>query len=202
MWNLFSFLKKKRTEREKAAAGLLYDANHDSDLLDERLACQEMCYEYNRLSPVQEEERCALLKKILGKTGEKLVILQPFYCDYGMNIEIGENFYANYHCTMLDAAKIIFGENVFIGPNCSFYTAGHPLDAEQRRHGLEYAKSIEVGNNVWIGGNVVVLPGVHIGNNSVIGAGSIVSKDIPANVVAAGNPCLVLRSISKLDTMK
>ena len=115
-------------------------------------------------------------------------------CDYGYNIEIGENFYANHNLIILDGNKVEFGDNVFIAPNCSFYTAGHPLNAERRNKGLEYAKPIKVGNNVWIGGNVVVLPGVTIGDNVVIGAGSIVNKDIPSNTVAVGNPCKVIKN--------
>ncbi len=116
-------------------------------------------------------------------------------CDYGYNIEIGENFYANHNLIILDGSKVQFGDNVFIAPNCSFYTAGHPLDAERRNKGLEYAKPIKVGNNVWIGGNVIVLPGVTIGDNTVIGAGSVVNKDIPSNVVAVGNPCKVIKQL-------
>lgn len=135
------------------------------------------------------------MKKILGKTKEKFFIEQPFVCDYGYNIEIGENFYSNHNLTILDGAKVQFGDNVFVAPNCGFYTAGHPLDYETRNKGLEYAKPIKVGNNVWIGGNVVVLPGVTIGNNVVIGAGSVVNKDIPSNSVAVGNPCKVIKKI-------
>lgn len=123
--------------------------------------------------------------------------MQPFHCDYGYNIEIGENFFANYNCVILDGAKVTFGDNVFIAPNCSFYTAGHPIDVLQRNQGLEYALPIKIGNNVWIGGNVTVLPGVTIGDNTVIGAGSLVNKDIPSNVVAAGNPCRVIREITE-----
>ena len=185
------------TEKEKMLAGEIYDANYDKELIDERQKTKELCYDYNNIRPSQIKERKELLKKILGKTKENFLIEQPFICDYGYNIEIGENFYANHNLTILDANKVKFGDNVFIAPNCGFYTAGHPLDAETRNKGLEYAKPIEVGNNVWIGGNVVVLPGVKIGDNAVIGAGSVVTKDIPANVVAVGNPCKVIRKIFK-----
>ena len=132
---------------------------------------------------------------MLGNTKQDFLIEQPFMCDYGYNIEIGENFYANHNLIILDGNKVTFGDNVFIAPNCAFYTAGHPLDPEQRNKGLEYAKPIEIGDNVWIGGNVVVLPGVKIGDNCVIGAGSVVTKDVPENSVAVGNPCKVIRKL-------
>ncbi len=175
--------------------GELYDANYNPELIAERQRCKEQCWQYNRLSPLQTEKREALLRQLLGKTHKTFLIEQPFYCDYGYNISIGENFYSNVNCVMLDGAPITFGDNVFIAPNCGFYTAGHPLDAERRNQGLEYAKPITVGNNVWIGGGVTVLPGVEIGDNCVIGAGSVVNKSIPANSLAAGNPCRVIRSI-------
>ncbi len=183
------------TEKEKARSGRLYDANYDPELIAERQACKEMYYELNHLRPSQMAEREAIIRKLFGKTAKQFLIEQPFYCDYGYNIEIGENFYANMNCVILDGAKVRFGDNVFIAPNCGFYTAGHPLDVEQRNQGLEYARPITVGNNVWIGAQVCVLPGVTIGDNSVIGAGSVVNKDIPANSLAAGNPCRVIREI-------
>lgn len=184
------------SEKQKAAAGQLYDANYDQELIDERIVCKDLCFDYNSLRPSDMEARNSLLKKLLGKTGKSFFIEQPFYCDYGYNIEIGENFYANVNCTILDGAKVRFGDNVFIAPGCGFYTAGHPLDAEQRNKGLEYAYPITIGNNVWIGAQCSILPGVTIGDNTVIGAGSVVTKDIPANVVAVGNPCRVIKQIS------
>ena len=122
-----------------------------------------------------------------------------FWCDYGYNITFGENFFANHNLVILDCAKVTFGNNVFIGPNCGFYTAGHPIDFEQRNRGLEYAYPIKVGSNVWFGGGVQVMPGVSIGSNVVIGGGSIVTKDIPSNVIAVGNPCKVIREITEKD---
>lgn len=184
------------TEKEKMLLGEIYNANYDKKLIEERMQAQDLCYEYNNLKPSKINERKNLLKKILGKTKENFLIEQPFICDYGYNIEIGENFYSNHNLIILDGNKVKFGDNVFIAPNCSFYTAGHPLDVEARNQGLEYAKPIEIGNNVWIGGNVVVLPGIKIGNNSVIGAGSVVTKDIPSNVVAVGNPCKIIKEIN------
>ena len=183
------------SEKEKMLLGEIYDANYDEELMNERIKAKDLCYEYNHLKPSQINERTEIMKKLLGKTKDNFLIEQLFECDYGYNIEIGENFYSNHNLVILDANKVVFGDNVFIGPNCGFYTAGHPLDAETRNKGLEYAKPIRVGNDVWFGGNVVVLPGVKIGNNVVIGAGSVVAKDIPENSVAVGNPCKVIKNI-------
>lgn len=183
------------SEKEKMLAGELYDANYNKNLENEREKAKDLCYEFNNLKPSNREKQKKILKELLGKTKENFRIEQPFMCDYGYNIEIGENFYSNHNLIILDANKVIFGDNVFIAPNCGFYTAGHPLDFETRNKGLEYAKPIRVGNNVWIGGNVIVLPGVTIGSNTVIGAGSIVTKDIPSNVVAVGNPCKVIKKL-------
>ncbi|RXK83157.1 sugar O-acetyltransferase [Filimonas effusa] len=183
------------SEKEKAQRGELYDANYDAELIQEREVAKTLCYTYNQLPPASKQEREKLLRQLLGVTGQSFLVEQPFYCDYGYNIEIGENFYSNVNCVILDCAKVSFGDNVFIAPNCGFYTAGHPLDVERRNKGLEYAYPIRVGNNVWIGANTVVLPGVTIGDNTVIGAGSVVTKDIPANVVAVGNPCRVVKEL-------
>ncbi|WP_312392517.1 sugar O-acetyltransferase [Chryseobacterium sp.] len=182
------------TEKEKCKQELLYNAN-DHELTNERIAIKDLCWEYNQLKNSDAENRTQLIKKILGKTKKNICIEPNFWCDYGYNIEVGENFYANHNLVILDCAKVTFGDNVFIGPNCSFYTANHPLDVKQRNSGLETAHSITVGDNVWFGGNVVVIPGVKIGNNSVIGAGSVVTKDIPDNVLAVGSPCKVIKNI-------
>lgn len=190
------------TEKEKMLAGLLYDANYDTHLINERNEAKELCFTYNQLPPSKAEERKHIIKKLLGKTGKQFYIEPSFFVDYGYNIEIGENFYSNHNLVILDAAKVTFGDNVFIAPNCGFYTAGHPFDVAQRNAGLEYAHPITIGNNVWIGGNVTVLPGVTIGDNTVIGGGSVVTKDIPAGVVAVGNPCRVLREITDADRDK
>ncbi|WP_326983842.1 sugar O-acetyltransferase [Chryseobacterium sp. MYb264] len=182
------------TEKEKCKQELMYNAN-DEQLTNERIAIKDLCQEYNQLKNSDTENRTQLIKKILGKTKENICIEPNFWCDYGYNIEVGENFYANHNLVILDCAKVTFGDNVFIGPNCSFYTANHPLDVKQRNAGLETAHPITVGDNVWFGGNVVVIPGVRIGNNSVIGAGSVVTKDIPDNVLAVGSPCKVIKKI-------
>lgn len=183
------------TEKEKCRKGLLYDANYGPQLIAERQHCKELCHEYNHLRPSLTKERELLLRRLLGQTGQNFLIEQPFYCDYGYNIRLGENFYANVNCVILDGAEVTFGDNVFVAPNCGFYTAGHPLDAERRNRGLEYARPITVGSNVWFGAQVSVLPGVTIGDNCVIGAGSVVNRDIPPYSLAVGNPCRVARKL-------
>lgn len=170
------------------------------DALMERLwACKEMCYDYNHLRPTQFEEQDQLIRKILGKTGEKVMVVAPFWCDMGCNIEVGENFFLNQNAVILDCGKVTFGDNAFIGPNCAFYTTVHPIDAERRNRREESAKPIHIGNNVWLGGGVQVMPGVSIGDNTVIAGGSVVTKNIPANVVAGGVPCKVIREITEED---
>ena len=193
---------KQQQELEKMMSGDLYDATNNTTLLDLLTQTQEMCHDYNLLRPSQTAERTALMRRILGKTGERFKIISPFFCDYGFNIEVGENFFANTNLVILDEARVTFGDNVFIAPNCAFYTAGHPLDVAQRNAGLEYSLPIRVGNNVWIGGNVCVMPGVTIGDNTVIGGGSVVVHDIPAGVLAAGNPCHVIRHLDATETCR
>ncbi len=191
--NLVICKNLEMTEKEKNNQGLLYNANYDQELIKERAICKELCQEYNNTKYSDFEKRNELIRKIVERTKNNFVVEQPFWCDYGYNIELGENFYSNHNLIILDGAKVQFGDNVFIGPNCGFYTAGHPENIEQRNEGLEFTRPISVGNNVWFGGNVTVIPGVTIGDNSIIGAGSVVNKDIPANVVAVGNPCRVIR---------
>lgn len=190
------------TEREKAASGYLYDANYDAQLLEERKRCKDLCHEFNLCKPSDVGRQEKILRELLGHTKQVFTITAPFWCDYGYNISIGENFYSNHNCLILDGAKVTFGDNVFVAPNCCFSTAGHPLDTEQRNRGLEIALPITVGDNVWFGAGVTVLPGVTIGSNTVIGAGSVVNKDIPDGVVAVGNPCKVLRKITEADKDK
>ena len=191
------------TEKEKMLRQMLYDANNDTDLIEERKVAKELCYDFNNLRPSDTAGQQRILRKLLGKTeGDSFLVVAPFWCDYGYNIEIGDNFFANHNTVILDGAKVKFGNNVFIAPNCGFHTAGHPVDAERRNQGLEYAYPITVGDNVWIGAGVQVMPGVTIGSNVVIGGGSVVVKDIPSNVVAVGNPCRVVRPITEEDKRK
>lgn len=187
------------TEKEKMQNQMLYDANYDKDLLLERNRAKDLCWRYNQLLPSNEKEHRKILHQLLGKMGQNVCITPPFWCDYGYNIELGENFYSNHNLVILDGGKVVFGDNVFIAPDCGFHTAGHPIDFERRNKGLEYAYPITVGNNVWIGAGVQVMPGVTIGNNVVIGGGSVVVKDIPSNSVAVGNPCKVIRPITDED---
>lgn len=187
------------TEKEKAAAGFLYNANYDEEILADISRCNDLCFEFNNIKPSDREAQKKLLKKMLGKTGENITVNAPFWCDYGYNTRMGENFFANHNCQILDGGTVTFGDNVFIAPNCVFTTAEHALDAEQRNEGLEVALPIKIGNNVWLGAGCIVLGGVTIGDNTVIGAGSVVTKDIPANVIAVGVPCRVLREITEAD---
>lgn len=187
------------SEKDKMLAGKIYDANYDQELVAARVDAKELCYDFNHARPSEEAKRQGIIRQLLGKTGNQFEITGPFYCDYGFNIEIGENFYANHNLVILDGAKVIFGDDVFAAPDCGFYTAGHPLDADRRNKGLEYAKPITVGNNVWFGGGVKVMPGVTIGDGAVIGGGSVVTKDIPSNMIAVGNPCKPIREITEAD---
>ena len=179
-------------------AGLPYKAWLDG-LAEERLENKKRIYKYNNLPPEAEKEQEELIKEILGKTGENVHIEAPFHCDYGYNIEVGENFFANYNLTVLDVGKVRIGKNAQIAPNVSIYTAGHPIHPDSRNSGYEYGIEVTIGDNVWIGGNVCIMPGVTVGDNVVIGAGSVVTKDIPDSVIAVGNPCRVVRTITDDD---
>ncbi len=186
--------------RERMAANLPYKAWMDG-LAEDRLECRKKIYKFNNMSPDEEEESLKYLKEeILGKVGGGYFnIEKPFRCDYGYNIEIGDNFFANFNFVVLDVGKVRIGNNVQIAPNVGLYTAGHPLHPDSRNSGYEYGIDITIGDNVWIGGSVCVMPGVTIGNNAVIGAGSVVTKDIPDNAIAVGNPARVLRYITEED---
>jgi acetyltransferase-like isoleucine patch superfamily enzyme len=188
------------TEREKMEQGILYDAMNDQKLIEARNRAHDLCWQFNQLKPSERTAASDFLKQLLGSTGEHVRIVNGFWCDYGYNIHVGEKFYANRGLTILDEAPVTFGHDVFIGPDCGFHTAGHPLDTARRNLGLEYAWPITVGDNVWFGAGVQVMPGVRIGSDSIIGAGSVVTKDIPSGSVAVGNPCHVLRKITEADS--
>lgn len=182
-----------RSEKEKMINGELYFAG-DKELVQDRIAVRMLIKEYNNTNPDELTRRKELLHKIIKADGE-VNIEPPFNCDYGYNIEVGDNFYANFSCIILDVNKVKIGKNVMFGPNVQIYTASHPLDAMERIKGLELSQPINIGDNVWLGGGVIVCPGVTIGKNSTIGSGSVVTKDIPENVFAAGNPCRVIKNL-------
>lgn len=181
-------------EREKMLLGKWYDAT-DQELVKQRLNAKDLCFELNQIKPSNLEKRNSIINKLLGYQPDNLELLSPFTCDYGNNIVLGKNVFINSNCYFMDGAKITVGDNVFIGPSCGFYTANHPLDYQTRNQGIEQALPILIGNNVWLGGNVIVLPGVKIGDGCVIGAGSVVNKDIEVNSIATGVPCKVIKKI-------
>lgn len=185
-------------EMDKALAGAYYNAM-DAELLEARKECNQKCRHYNNLTVGDEKGQMISLHSILGKVEGHLTIMPPFYCDYGFNITMGEATFINFNCTILDEAQVTFGRHVLVGPNCSFVTAKHPIDPLDRKTGNESAEPITIEDNVWLGTGVIVNPGVRIGCNSVIGSGSVVTKDIPANCVAFGNPCRYIREIDESD---
>lgn len=190
------------TEREKMLQGMWYDANYDEGLLEERLQAEELYFAYNQTGPRETERKEHLLQALFPNMEKEVVILSPIYTDYGYNCRIGEATFINHGAYLMDAGKITIGSHCFIGSNCGMYTAIHAMLPEERNRGIERAKPIVLGDNVWLGGNVIILPGVTIGSNTVIGAGSVVTKDIPSGVVAAGNPCRVMREITQADAME
>lgn len=183
-------------EREKMEQGLWYDANNDTYLIEQRSKAKDLCFDLNQTRPGEKEKRVGLIVELLGYQPNNLELISPFMCDYGNNIKLGENVFINSNCYFMDCGKVTIGDNVFIGPSCGLYTANHPLDFQTRNQGLEQALPITIGNNVWLGGNVVILPGITIGDNCVIGAGSVVTKDVGANSIACGNPCKVIKEIN------
>lgn len=187
-----------RTPKERMLAGELY-SDKNEELQEDSKRSRQLVRLFNQTTEEQLDYRKQLLKQLFEATGEQLYIEPPFRCDYGSNTSIGENFYANFDCVILDVAKVTIGKNVMFGPRVGIYTAGHPIDPGVRNRGLEFGTSVSIGDNVWVGANATINPGVKIGNNVVIGSGSVVTKDIPDNVVAVGNPCRVLREINEAD---
>lgn len=190
------------TEKEKMIAGKVYNCL-DEELSTALRKAKQLCHKYNDIFFEDEAAAKKIIDELLqAEHNDGYCVFTPsFWCDYGFNIKVGKNFYSNHNLVILDCAEVRFGDNVFIGPNCGFYTAIHPIDAEQRKIEIEWAKPIKVGNDVWFGGGATVLPGVTIGNNVVIGAGSVVVKDIPSGVVAVGNPCKPIRKITEADKL-
>jgi len=183
----------QKTEYQKMLNGDLYNAG-DKELMEMRMHARTLMHAYNQ-TPFDKRQREILLQKLLGKIGINVDIQTPFFCDYGVHIEVGDNFFANFNCVFLDCNFIRFGNNVFLGPNVQVYAAYHPVVAAERIKGPELASPITIGDNVWIGGGSIICAGVAIGENTTIGAGSVVVKNIPANVLAVGNPCSVIRKL-------
>lgn len=180
------------TERDKMLAGALYDAA-DPELVTARERAQDLC---RQLSASRDRsERRTILEQLFAKGGDTASVQAPFSCDYGSNIELGENVFFNFNCVVLDVCRVCIGSFTLFGPAVQIYTAMHPMSATERRSGVEFGKPVEIGDDVWIGGGAIVLPGVSIGSGAVIGAGSVVTRDVPAGVFAAGNPCRMIRQI-------
>lgn len=187
------------TMKERRDAGLAYQS--DASVMEEQAVSRRILQKLNFMDRSDFEGIAAVVKELLGKS-EGAFINPPFYCDYGKNIEVGKNFFANYNCTILDVAKVKIGDNCQMAPNVAIYTAGHPIHPATRNSLYEYGKPVTIGDNVWIGGNTVICPGVQVGNNVVIGAGSVVTKDLPDWCIAAGNPCRIIRKITDADKRK
>jgi maltose O-acetyltransferase len=184
------------TEKQKMLAGEMYDPSDDV-LFNEREQAKLLFQEINNLNETQKEKRNKLVYKLFGKAGENLWVEPPFYCDYGYNIKVGNNVFFNYNCCILDVMPVTIGNNVMFAPNVQIYTATHPLDAKERNSGKEFAKPITIGDDVWIGGGVIICPGVTIGNRAVIAAGAVVTKDVSNDVLVGGNPAKTIKRIDK-----
>ncbi|RYZ30910.1 MAG: sugar O-acetyltransferase [Chitinophagaceae bacterium] len=187
-----------KTEKEKMLAGELYNAL-DEQLSEERKNARLLLKKLNDASPDDSQTALQVLSKLVPNAGKDLWIQPPFYCDYGYNIEAGEKVFFNFNCVVLDVMKVSVGSRTLFGPNVQIYTATHPLDYRERATGLEFAKPVVIGKDVWVGGGVIICPGVTIGNRTVIGAGSVVTRDIPDDVFAAGNPCRVIRPVNQVS---
>ena len=189
-------MKKTSAQKEKMLAGELYEA-WDPLLIEERKAARSMTRQINATTEDEIEERTALIKQLFGSTGESLMIETPFHCDYGYNIHVGENFYANFDLVILDDCEIRIGKNCFIAPKVGIYTATHPIQAQARVAGPEYSKPVVIGDNVWIGAGAIINPGVTIGDNVVVASGAVVTKSVPSDVVVGGNPARIIKTIEK-----
>ncbi len=183
-----------KTEKEKMLAGEFYDPL-DPHLIAERQRARDLCKQLNDSREDDEAARTAILNALLGRESD-VWMQPPFFCDYGTNILLGKKVFFNFNCVVLDVARVHIGDHVLFGPSVQIYTAAHPLDSSERRRGLELGKPVAIGADVWVGGGAIICPGVKIGERAIIGAGSVVTRDIPADVIAAGNPCRVIRSLS------
>ncbi|WPR76620.1 sugar O-acetyltransferase [Algoriphagus sp. NG3] len=183
------------TEKEKMLAGELYQAG-DPELVAERLQARKLVKTFNDSDPLDTDGRISLIRKVLGKAGKNLWVEPPFFCDYGTNIEVGDDVFFNFNCVVLDVCKVTLGDRVFVAPNVQFYAATHPVDAKLRGDMWEYGKPITIGNDVWIGGSAVICPGISIGARTVIAAGAVVTKSFPADVVVGGNPAKVIKKLA------
>ncbi|MEC0236402.1 sugar O-acetyltransferase [Paenibacillus kribbensis] len=183
-----------KTEKEKMLSGELYYGS-DPELMRERLNARRLTRLFNQSIETDDEQRIELLTELFGSTGKNLYVEPSFHCDYGYNIHVGENFYANFDCVFLDVCEIRIGDNCFMAPGVHIYTAAHPLEAQERNTGAEFGKPVTIGHNVWIGGRSVINPGVKIGNNVVVASGAVVTKDVPDHVVVGGNPARVIKQI-------
>lgn len=189
-WGLIRMI----TEKEKMLAGDLYVPN-DPELLKDRSTARMRTYAYNRTTDVEKDRRTQLLKELFGSTGENVYMEPNVRVDYGYNIHVGNNFYANFDCTILDVCEVHFGSDCMLGPGVQIYTATHPIDPTERNSGKEYAKPIHIGSSVWIGGSAVINPGITIGDNAIIASGSVVTKDVPPNVIVGGNPAKIIKKL-------
>lgn len=187
-----------RTELEKMVAGELYDSM-DEELVRLRDRARNLTWRYNTLDPANSDEQRRILSELIGEGGDTVYINAPFHCDYGQNIKIGKEVFFNFGCVILDVCEVTIGEKTMFGPSVQIYGATHPLDAKTRNSGLEFGKPIHIGKEVWVGGGAIICPGVTIGDRVVIGAGSVVTRDIPDDAFAAGNPCRVIRMIDQGD---
>lgn len=185
-------------EKDKMLQGELYDGG-DPELVALRAKAKDLCFQFNHCLPSDKKKQCEILSELFNCDAHSINIEAPFFCDYGIHISLGENVFINHNCVFLDCASIKIGSNVFIAPNVGIYTASHPINPLERNRGDEFAKPITIKDNVWIGGGVQIIPGVTIGENCVIGTGSVVTKDIPANTIAVGNPCKPIRNIELRD---
>ncbi|CAM3541065.1 maltose acetyltransferase domain-containing protein [Cytobacillus oceanisediminis] len=183
-----------KTEKEKMLAGEMYDPA-DPELLKQRENARRLVRLINQTTEIEGDKRIGLLKELFGSTGDNLFLEPTFRCDYGYNIHVGENFFANFECVILDVCEVRIGNNCMLAPGVHIYTAAHPLNPTERNSGREFGKPVTIGNNVWIGGGAIINPGVNIGDNVVIASGAVVTKDVPENVVVGGNPAKIMKSI-------